>query len=81
MQGGYNHALQHIEADIFCLLNSDVRVTEGWLHSHLTHFEDERIAVVQPKIKDEKRPLISSMQEQLGALSTSTGSRIAEESI
>ena len=54
--GGYNHALQHIEADIYCLLNSDVRVTEGWLTPILRTFEDERIAVVQPKIKDEKRP-------------------------
>ena len=28
---GYNDALQHIEADIYCLLNSDVEVTENWL--------------------------------------------------
>lgn len=54
--GGYNRALQHIDADIFCLLNSDVRVTEGWLTPILRTFEDERIAVVQPKIKDEKHP-------------------------
>ena len=29
---GYNYALQHIEADVFCLLNSDVEVTKNWLH-------------------------------------------------
>ena len=53
--GGYNRALQHIKADVYCLLNSDVLVTEGWLSPILRTFEEERIAVVQPKIKDEKR--------------------------
>ena len=28
---GYNDALKHIEADVFCLLNSDVEVTQNWL--------------------------------------------------
>ena len=53
--GGYNRALQHIKADVYCLLNSDVLVTEGWLSPILRTFEEEHIAVVQPKIKDEKR--------------------------
>ena len=53
--GGYNRALQHITTDVYCLLNSDVLVTEGWLSPILRTFEEERIAVVQPKIKDEKR--------------------------
>ena len=53
--GGYNRALQDIKADVYCLLNSDVLVTEGWLSPILRTFEEERIAVVQPKIKDEKR--------------------------
>ena len=56
--GGYNRALQHIKADVFCLLNSDVLVTEGWLSPILRTFEEERIAVVQPKIKDEKTPYV-----------------------
>ena len=50
--GGYNRALQHIKADVYCLLNSDVLVTEGWLSPILRTFEEEHIAVVQPKIKD-----------------------------
>ena len=28
---GYNEALRKVEADIFCLLNSDVQVTKNWL--------------------------------------------------
>ena len=27
---GYNDSLKHVEADIFCLLNNDVEVTENW---------------------------------------------------
>ena len=29
--GGYNKALEQIEADIFILINSDIEVSEGWL--------------------------------------------------
>ncbi len=29
--GGYNKALQQVEAEYFVLLNSDVEVTENWL--------------------------------------------------
>ena len=36
---GYNDALKHIEADIFCLLNSDVEVTQNWLTPILNTFE------------------------------------------
>ena len=28
---GYNDALKHVDADVFCLLNSDIEVTENWL--------------------------------------------------
>ena len=28
---GYNDALLHVDADIYCLLNSDVEVTPNWL--------------------------------------------------
>ena len=50
---GYNDALRHVDADIFCLLNSDVEVTENWLgpiRELLVSNED--IAIVQPKILD-----------------------------
>jgi len=52
---GYNDALQHITADVFCLLNSDIEVTENWLKPIITQFEsDTNIAAIQPKILDYK---------------------------
>ena len=54
--GGYNRALEQIDADIFCLLNSDVEVTENWLKPVISHFEHHpQTAIVQPKILDYKR--------------------------
>lgn len=48
---GYNEGLKHINAEIFCLLNSDVEVSENWLNSPLKIFEENpNIAVIQPKI-------------------------------
>ena len=55
--GGYNLALQEVHEEIFCLLNSDVEVTAGWLDPILDHFEQEPgTAIVQPKVKDLLRP-------------------------
>ena len=52
---GYNDALQHVTADVFCLLNSDIEVTENWLKPIIKQFEsDTNIAVIQPKILDYK---------------------------
>lgn len=49
--GGYNEGLKKIDAEYFCLLNSDVEVTENWLHPIFDLFEsDENIAAIQPKI-------------------------------
>ena len=51
--GGYNEGLKQIDADIFCLLNSDVEVTEGWLNPVLALFERmQDVAIIQPKILD-----------------------------
>ncbi|HEY9044805.1 MAG TPA: glycosyltransferase family 2 protein [Ohtaekwangia sp.] len=49
--GGYNRALQMVDADYYVLLNSDIEVTSGWL-SPLIHLLDTQpaIAAVQPKI-------------------------------
>jgi len=48
---GYNEGLRTIEADIYCLLNSDVEVTENWTTPILDLFEKHpEIAAVQPKI-------------------------------
>lgn len=49
--GGYNRALQAIEAGYYVLLNSDVEVTRGWLQPLTALLDrDPRIAAVQPKI-------------------------------
>ncbi len=48
---GYNEGLKKIDADIFCLLNSDVEVTADWTVPVLNLFEtNQNIAAVQPKI-------------------------------
>jgi len=52
---GYNDALSQITADVFCLLNSDIEVTENWLQPITKQFEsDPNIAAIQPKILDYK---------------------------
>jgi len=52
---GYNDALSHIEADIYCLLNNDVEVTENWLSPIISTFvSDTKVAAIQPKILDYK---------------------------
>ena len=53
---GYNDALKHIDADIFCLLNNDVEVTKNWLTPILDTFKTEsNTVIIQPKILDYKR--------------------------
>jgi GT2 family glycosyltransferase len=49
---GYNLALKQIKADFYVLLNSDVEVSQGWLHPVIRFMEgDPLIAACQPKIK------------------------------
>lgn len=53
--GGYNKALQQVDADIYCILNSDVRVTKNWLKSIVQIFNsDPDVGVVQPKILSDR---------------------------
>ncbi|TPN82411.1 glycosyltransferase family 2 protein [Aquimarina algicola] len=53
---GYNDALATIDADIYCLLNSDVEVSKDWLLPILETFKtDPKVAAIQPKILDYKR--------------------------
>ena len=48
---GYNDALKHINADVYCLLNSDVEVTENWLRPIINEFQNNKeTAIVQPKV-------------------------------
>ena len=52
---GYNDALQHIKADVYCLVNSDIEVTKNWLTPVLATFKsEENTAIIQPKILDFK---------------------------
>lgn len=52
---GYNKALQQVDADIYCILNSDVRVTKNWMEPALNIFEkDQTIAAIQPKILSDR---------------------------
>ncbi len=53
---GYNDGLKSIDADIFCLLNSDVEVTPNWLAPILVTFNNiPEVAILQPKILDLNR--------------------------
>lgn len=55
--GGYNHGLKGISADVYCLLNSDVKVTKNWLKPVLSVLDDkDDVAIIQPKILDLKQP-------------------------
>ena len=52
---GYNDALKHIDADVFCLLNSDIEVTPNWLTPIIKEFEaNTNTHIIQPKILDYK---------------------------
>lgn len=52
---GYNDALAQVDEDIYCLLNSDVEVTENWLSPIFRQFKDnEQLGALQPKILDHK---------------------------
>jgi hypothetical protein len=53
---GYNDALKHIEADVFCLLNNDVEVTKNWLQPIIQTFKSHKnTAIIQPKLLDYKK--------------------------
>ncbi|NNL00840.1 MAG: glycosyltransferase family 2 protein [Eudoraea sp.] len=50
---GYNDALKKVDADIYCLLNSDVQVTPGWLEPIKEAFlKLPEASIIQPKILD-----------------------------
>ena len=52
---GYNDALQHIDADIYALVNSDIEVTDNWIQPITDEFKkSENVAIIQPKILDFK---------------------------
>lgn len=49
--GGYNRALEYVEADYYLLLNSDVETPEGWLQPLVDCLDrNPDVAVVAPKL-------------------------------
>lgn len=49
--GGYNRAIDQLDAEYYLLINSDIEVTEGWLPPLLSFMEGNRDAAsCQPKI-------------------------------
>ena len=52
---GYNLALEHVKADYYVLLNSDVEVSKNWIEPIIDLMEkNPKIAACQPKILDFK---------------------------
>lgn len=69
--GGYNRAVQQIDAELLCFLNSDVRVSKNWLKPIIKSFKKDRsMAIAQPKILDQKIQICSNMLEQPEVLLT-----------
>lgn len=49
--GGYNQALERVDADYYVLLNSDVEVAVGWLSPLMSYMDGHKdVAACQPKI-------------------------------
>ena len=49
--GGYNRALEQVEADYYVLLNDDVEVTPNWLEPVIAQMEQHpQTAICQPKL-------------------------------
>lgn len=48
---GYNLALRQVEAQYYCLLNSDIEVTDHWIEPIVEMMDaNEKVAAVQPKL-------------------------------
>ena len=45
---GYNLGLKSIDADLYCLLNNDVAVSENWLSPMQVAFKESTLAIAQP---------------------------------
>lgn len=54
--GGYNAGLAQVTADVFVLLNSDVRVSPNWIQPVLHMMEHEGYAACQPLIRNDTDP-------------------------
>jgi len=49
--GGYNEALKQVAAEYYCLLNSDIEVTPGWIEPIIDFMEAHpKVGACQPKV-------------------------------
>lgn len=65
--GGYNRALKQIEAEFYVLINSDIRVSKGWLSTVIDFMDNHpHVGICMPKILSESRheQLMQSQPEQ-----------------
>lgn len=54
--GGYNRAIEQVDARYILLLNSDIEVSEGWLEPMIEQMEEDiTVGACTPKILDFKR--------------------------
>lgn len=54
---GYNKALKQVKAEYYLLLNSDVRVEEGWLDAMMDYMrKNPDVAACQPKLLSDTSP-------------------------
>ena len=54
--GGYNAGLEAVQADVFVLLNSDVRVSPNWIPPVLDMLYNEDYVACQPLIRNDTDP-------------------------
>ena len=55
--GGYNRAFREIDAEYYILINSDIRVTEGWIGQLIDFMERHPdVGICMPKILSEAEP-------------------------
>ncbi len=56
---GYNKALEKVDAEYYLLLNSDVRVEEGWLDAMMAYMrKNADVAACQPKLLSDISPTL-----------------------
>ena len=49
---GYNLGLKEIDEEIYCLMNSDIKVTKNWLEPVINNFDNNNVSIAQPIILD-----------------------------
>ena len=74
---GYNKALAQVEADVYVLLNSDVRIVSRWIDPVLDIMDERGWSVASPLMVQDTHPRCASMLVQQAAGWTRTGFHFA----